>query len=287
VTVLTEKDGELTLKPDVKPRPFLKWAGGKSQLLPELVARLPKNFKAYHEPFVGSGALFFDLFQRQQLSEVYLSDINRHLIAAYLALQKQVEAVIDLLKRHQRLNSRNYYYRIRRRTPSRSTERTARLIYLNKTCFNGLYRENKSGQFNVPYGSYENPTICDEDNLRSVARALRSVVVKCHSYEKAMSQARQGDFVYLDPPYYPLSGTSSFTAYDREGFTVVDQCRLRIAFEDLHTRGAYVMMSNSDTPLINELYRRFRIDKVFASRLINSRSDKRGKITELIIRNYK
>ncbi len=269
-------------------RPFLKWAGGKGQLLPELTARLPQTFAAYHEPFVGSGALFFELASRGTLTRVYLSDVNQSLIDAYLAVRDEVDQVIRLLQAHRNGHSREYYYTVRALDPARlpPAERAARVIYLNKTCYNGLYRENRRGQFNVPFGRYTNPTICDEDNLRAASCALQRVDIAQGSYASVIDRARPGDFVYFDPPYHPLSATSSFTAYDRNGFTEDDQRRLRDVFADLTRRGVYAMLSNSDTPLIRKLYADFNVDRVYASRSINSKGSRRGKIAELIVRSY-
>jgi len=275
-------------KTGVAPRPFLKWAGGKGQLLPDLIARLPECFAAYHEPHVGSGALFFTLASHGVPSQAYLSDVNPALIDTYLAVRDQVEDVIAILKKHQKKHDRDYYYLVRAIDPSRLTlaGRAARIIYLNKTCYNGLYRENKRGQFNVPFGRYTNPTICDAANLRNVSRVLQGVDIAQRGYASALDCARPGDFVYFDPPYQPLSATSSFTAYNRNGFGEDDQRRLRDVFAQLAERSVRVMLSNSDTPLIHELYVGFTIDRVYATRSINSKSNRRGKIAELIIRNY-
>ena len=282
---------ELTLlnqSTGIRPRPFLKWAGGKRQLLPELFARLPDCFAAYHEPHVGSGVLFFELASRGALPQAYLSDVNPSLIDTYVAVRDQVEDVIAVLKKHQRKHDQDYYYLVRAIDPSRLSlaGRAARIIYLNKTCYNGLYRENKSGQFNVPFGRYKNPTICDAVNLRAVSRALQGADIARRNYDSVRDWAKPGDFVYFDPPYHPLSATSSFTAYDRKGFSEDDQRGLRDVFGELAQRGVHVMLSNSDTPLIRELYAGFNIGRVYASRSINSKGNRRGKIAELIIRSY-
>lgn len=272
----------------VRPKPFLKWAGGKRRLLPELLVRLPERFAVYHEPHVGSGALFFELVSHGILSQAYLSDVNPSLIDTYVAVRDQVEDVIAILKKHQKKHDCDYYYLVRALDPSRLSPaaRAARIIYLNKTCYNGLYRENKSGQFNVPMGRYVNPTICDSVNLRNVSRALDGASIARQGYAAVRDQAERGDFVYFDPPYHPLSATASFTAYDSNGFTTGDQCKLRDVFAELARKRVYVMMSNSDTPLIRKLYRGFKIDRVYVNRPINSKSNGRGKVAELIIRNY-
>lgn len=268
------------------PRPFLKWAGGKTQLLDRLLERLPSTFRAYHEPFAGSGALFFALAAQGRLAKAYLSDNSPALMDTYLAVRDDVEAVIRRLKRHR--HEKEYYYRLRAADPDKLPlyQRAARLIYLNKTCYNGLYRENKQGQFNVPFGQYKNPKICDADNLRAVSVVLQGVRIERRHYLSVMRRARPGDFVYFDPPYHPRSRTASFTAYDRNGFTEADQHTLRDAFAELARRGVQVMLSNSDTPLVRELYADFNIDRVYATRPINSKGNRRGKIAELIIRNY-
>ncbi len=275
-------------KTGIAPRPFLKWAGGKGQLLPELIARLPEDFAAYHEPHVGSGALFFELATHGALSQVYLSDANPSLIDTYLAVRDHVEDVISTLRKHQKKHDRDYYYLVRAIDPSRLplAGRAARVIYLNKTCYNGLYRENRRGQFNVPFGRYQNPTICDAANLRNVSRVLQGVDIARRGYASVLDYAQPGDFVYFDPPYHPVSATSSFTAYDSHGFGEDDQRRLRDVFAELARRGVCAMLSNSDTRLIRELYADFRIERVYASRSINSKGGQRGKIAELIIRCY-
>jgi DNA adenine methylase len=272
----------------IRPKPFLKWAGGKGRLLPELIARLPDRFEAYHEPHVGSGALFFELAARGVLAKAYLSDVNPSLIETYLAIRDQVEDVISILHKHRKKHDQDYYYLVRAIDPARLSPvgRAARVIYLNKTCYNGLYRENKRGQFNVPFGRYQNPAICDAANLRAVSRVLQGVVIEQRGYTSTLDYAQPGDFVYFDPPYHPLSATSSFTAYDRHGFAADDQRGLHNVFAELARRGVFVMLSNSDTHFICDLYDGFKIERVYASRAINSKANGRGKIAELIIRNY-
>lgn len=270
----------------VEARPFLKWAGGKTQLLPELLARLPAEIRRYHEPFVGSGALFFALRARGLAARAYLSDANEPLVETYKAIRDDVEGVIAALARHR--NEETHFYRVRDLDPSTLTpaERAARLIYLNRTCFNGLYRENRSGRFNVPFGRYARPRICNETNLRAVSSALKRVCISRRDYASVLDLAKPGDFVYFDPPYQPVSATSSFTSYDRHGFGEEDQRRLRDVFARLASRGVSVMLSNSDTPLVRELYAGFRIDRVWASRAINSKGDRRGKVAEVIVLGY-
>lgn len=268
-------------------RPVLKWAGGKGRLLPELLARTPETFNAYHEPFIGGGAMFFALAGQGRLGQTHLSDANPSLIDVYLALQNDVDSLIAILRRHP--YDRDHYYRVRALNPANLTlpERAARIIYLNKTCYNGLYRENRRGQFNVPFGRYKNPTICDEPNLRAAAHVLQGVDVCRRHFSTVLEHACPGDFVYFDPPYHPLSATANFTAYDRHGFGEGDQRRLRDVFATLGDRGVRAMLSNSDTPFIRELYGGFIIDQVHVARAVNSRAGGRGKVAEVIVRNYR
>ncbi|CUS03604.2 Modification methylase LlaDCHIA [Candidatus Promineifilum breve] len=270
----------------VRARPVLKWAGGKGQLLPDLLKRLPDSFEAYHEPFVGGGALFFELATQGQITTTFLSDINDSLIDVYLALRDCVEDVIVQLRQHK--HDHDYYYQVRAVRPETLTlpERAARIIFLNKTCYNGLYRENRRGEFNVPFGRYKNPTICDEANLRAAARVLQGVDITRRPFATTLDYAKAGDFVYFDPPYHPLSATANFTAYDRAGFGPDDQRRLRDVFAALAERGVMAMLSNSDTPFIRELYAGFTIDQVFVARAVNSKANGRGKVAEVIVRNY-
>lgn len=267
-------------------RPVLKWAGGKSRLLGELLRGIPSSFGVYHEPFAGGGALFFELARQGRLTSAYLSDVNQPLIDVYLALRDCVDDVIRLLKLHR--HEKAYYYQIRALQPAGLSlpERAARTIYLNRTCYNGLYRENRAGQFNVPFGRYKNPTICDEPNLRAASRALQGVSLSCRHFASVLQLAQPGDFVYFDPPYHPLSATSCFTSYDRNGFGTDDQVELRDVFAELARRSVKAMVSNSDTPFIWQLYERYRISRVFTSRAINSKAGRRGKVAELIVHNY-
>jgi DNA adenine methylase len=264
----------------------LKWAGGKGRLLPELLARVPDSFHAYHEPFIGGGALFFALAGQGRLGQAHLSDANPSLIDVYVALRDCVDEVIAALRQH--VYEREHYYRVRALQPEALSlpERAARVIYLNKTCYNGLYRENRQGEFNVPIGRYKNPTICDEPNLRAAARALQGVDVARRRFSTVLDYAQERDFIYFDPPYHPLSATANFTGYDRDGFGEADQRQLRDVFAALGERGARAMLSNSDTPFIRELYADFRVEQVYAARAVNSKANGRGKVAEVIVRNY-
>ncbi|WPM32062.1 DNA adenine methylase [Hydrogenobacter sp. T-2] len=263
-----------------KPKPFVKWAGGKRQIVNLLVAYMPKNYETYIEPFVGGGALFFQVQPRKAI----IGDINQELINAYLVIKDHVEDLIEDLKMHK--NTPEYYYRIRAIDPKSldPIKRASRFIYLNKTCYNGLYRENSKGEFNVPFGRYKNPKIVDEENLKAVSEFLRScdLEVLCGDFEETCKKAKAGDFVYFDPPYY-----STFSNYTKENFTEKDHIRLRDLFVELDKKGVYLMLTNSNTDFIKNLYKGYRIEVVNTARFINCKGDMRGKGEhELIITNY-
>ena len=267
------------------PRPFLKWAGGKGQLIRQYQPFFPAHFTTYYEPFLGGGAIYFHLLPQQ----AELTDINPELVNVYCCIRDRVEDVIDLLQTHKQQHSKDYYYQVRSQANLPAIERAARLIYLNKTCFNGLYRENSKGAFNVPIGRYKNPKICDPDLLRAAAAALQAAQIEVNSFEQVCDRATgPDDFVYFDPPYHPLNATSKFTAYSRYAFRDEDQVRLRDTFVALAARGVKVMLSNSDCPFIRELYQDFAATTyaIQAARSINSNAQKRGKITEVLILSY-
>ncbi len=271
------------------PRPFLKWVGGKGQLLPELVKRVEMagDFGRYHEPFLGGGALFFELYRTGKLKKkAYLSDNNPRLIEAYVGVRDEVDAVIDLLQRHKRRHSEDHFYRVRAKSPKSLAERAARVIYLNKTCYNGLYRENRKGQFNAPFGRYKNPVICDEDNLRAVSKALKKASIESRHFQTVADRAAPGDLVYFDPPYHPVSKTASFEGYHQGAFGEDSQRLLSEVFAKLAAKRVYVLLSNSMTGLIRELYKPYHIDTVQAARAVNSRADKRGKVAEALVRSF-
>ncbi len=272
------------------PRPFIKWAGGKTQLLEQFEPLFPArgSIRRYIEPFVGSAAVFFRVRQLVEPRDVILADSNAELVNVYRAVRDDVEGLIRRLARHKRAHSAEHYYRVRARRPERlsPTARAARLIYLNKTCFNGLYRVNRSGQFNVPIGRYPNPPILDAENLRAAARALDRVTLKVAHFAEMLDYAREGDFIYLDPPYHPISSTSSFTAYTDGAFREEDQRELASVYARLARRGCLLMLSNSDCPLVRAIYRGFDIRKVRARRAINSRADRRGRIAEVVVLDY-
>ena len=268
-------------------RPFVKWAGGKTQLLPELVARMPTHYNHYFEPFLGGGALFFALTPEPAL----ISDVNPELINAYHIIQSDVESLIHHLQQHH--YDKQYFYQMRHldRTEDYHTwdpvHRASRFIFLNKTCYNGLYRVNSKGQFNTPFGHYKAPKILDADNLRACSLALQTAQIRWEPFEQVVHRARAGDFVYFDPPYAPLTATSCFTHYSKDGFDTQMQIKLRDICEQLDRQGVRFMVSNSAAPLILDLYQRFQVDFVEASRSINSKGNQRGKIKEGIITNYR
>lgn len=267
-------------------RPFLKWAGGKSKLISQYIPYFPPHIKRYYEPFLGGGAVFFYL-QSLRPFDAILTDVNPNLIHTYFAIQQDVESVIILLEKHQKLHDREYYYYIRSSVPETLIEQAAKFIYLNKTCFNGLYRENSQGNFNVPMGKYKNPLICNSELLRSASQALQSVKIAVQPFEAVLNSAiNLDDFVYFDPPYYPVSPTSNFTSYSREAFSKDDQVRLGETFATLAERGVKVMLSNSDCALIRAIYSNFNIHEIQAARSINSQGLKRGKISEVLVTSY-
>lgn len=267
------------------PRPFLKWAGGKSRLIQQYQVYFPKNYQTYYEPFLGGGAVFFYL----QPQKAILTDINAELINAYCCVRDHVEELIDLLKEHQSRHNLSYYYDMRNSEEKSNLNRAARLIYLNKTCFNGLYRVNSQGKFNVPVGRYKKPNICQEDLLRAAAQALAGVEIRQADFTEVLNFAvGEKDFVFCDPPYLPISNTSNFTAYSQNAFNIQDQEKLRDICAELARRGVKVMICNSDSEVIENLYTEinFKIHKIKAARSINSNTKSRGLINELLITSY-
>lgn len=274
------------------PQPFLKWAGGKRQLLPEIRKRIPATFDTYYEPFVGAGAVLFDL----QPEKAVINDKNSELVNVYRVIKHEIEALIEELKKHSDGNHPDYFYKIRAmdREPGykelSSAKRAARILYLNKTCFNGLFRVNRKGFFNVPFGKYKNPNIVNEDVLRAVHSYLHAndVQILEADFAEVAARAKAEDFVYFDPPYDPVSGTASFTSYSLDGFGKEEQLRLRDLCVELDQKGVPFLLSNSATDFILEIYaeKGFIIEKVSASRTINSVASKRGKVDEVLVRNY-
>lgn len=267
------------------PAPILKWVGGKRQLVPEILKAFGgRRLDHYFEPFVGGGAVFFALVERDLVCRAVLSDTNAELITTYRAVQREVDRVIAILAEHR--NTRDHYYAVRDRDPAALSpaERAARMLYLNRTCFNGLYRVNARGQFNVSFGRYVNPTICDADGLRAAARALARAELRICDYSVALDDVRAGDHAYCDPPYVPLSPTASFTQYTPDGFSALDHMKLRDFARLLKGRRASVVLSNSDTPIVRELYcLGFSLREVKAARAVNCRADRRGAVSELLI----
>lgn len=274
--------------------PFLKWAGGKTQILFEIEKFVPSEFNRYFEPFLGGGAVFFHLTTKNLQFTAYLSDTNEELITVYRVVKDDVEKLIDILKKHQKDYDKDpieFYYELRKFVPPTDVERAARFIALNKTCYNGLYRVNKRGVFNVPIGRYKNPLICDSNNLRNASLSLRDskVIIELSDYKQILLEnAREGDFVYLDPPYNPASSTASFTSYTNSGFTDTDQKELRDVFTELMDRKCKVLLSNSDTKFIRKLYSEFArcFKEVNVLRSINCRGSKRSGHKELIISSH-
>ena len=302
-TTRYEKDKTVTLKP------FVKWVGGKSQLVEEIEKMLPSCgngfLTKYAEPMVGGGALLFSILYKYDFRELYISDINTELMNAYCVIRDDVENLIEKLNEMQMLflpmdeNGRKYfYYTVRKKfndtslSEETAVDKAAEFIFLNKTCFNGLYRVNRKGEFNVPMGAYKNPTICDDENLRNIHAALQNVTIVCGDYTASKSFIDKDTFVYIDPPYRPISETSGFTSYNTDVFDDNEQIRLAKFIDEINMTGAKIVLSNSDPKNVNEednffddLYKNYKINRVEASRAINSKGDKRGKINELLICN--
>ncbi len=266
-------------------KPLLKWVGGKGQLVSELIRLVPKKFGSYYEPFAGGAALFFAMYRQGLLEgkQSVLSDINEELIDTYTSIREDVESVIKKLRTFR--YDKDQFYKIRAQTPDALAlpERAARMIYLNRTCFNGLYRVNSQGAFNVPFGRFTNPTICDADNLRAVSLAFKDAELRCQPFSAVLNSARKNDFVYFDPPYVPVSETAKFVSYVSSGFGLKDQEELAKVFSKLNEKGVKVMQSNSNTEWVNKHYQKFKRLLVNARRSVNSRGDRRGAIQELII----
>lgn len=269
--------------------PVLKWVGGKRQLLDELVPLLPKKISAYCEPFVGGGAMLFSI----QPKLAYINDINNDLILVYNTIKNDVESLISALTEYK--NEADFFYSVRdwdrdkkKYESLTDVEKAARIIYLNKTCYNGLYRVNNAGEFNSPFGNYKNPNIVNAPVLRAVNFYFNNAAIYFSStdYAETLYSIPKGTFVYLDPPYDPISSTSNFTGYSKGGFTQADQIRLRKCCDDLNNRGIKFMLSNSSTKFIRDQYSAYKITTVHAKRAINSVASKRGEVEEIVVRNY-
>ncbi len=266
-----------------KPRPPVKWAGGKGQLLEQFETLFPTTrYKLCIEPFVGGGAVFFHL----QPKKAVLIDSNEELINFYLVVRDHMEELLVDLRKHE--NKAAYYYQIRALQPEELSpvERASRFLYLNKTGYNGLWRVNRQGRHNVPFGRYKNPKIVDEPNLYLVSKTLKKAKIICGDFSLILKHAKPGAFVYFDPPYHPLSALANFTSYTADSFNEKEQIRLAEVFRELDRMGCLLMLSNSDTELVRELYKGYDIRTVWARRNINCRPDSRGPIAELVIRNY-
>ena len=303
----------------INAKPFLKWAGGKTQILSELELRLPLHIKKtgiidrYVEPFIGGGAFFFLLKRDYQIKKSYLVDVNKELVIGYKVIQKTPLKLIEKLKSLEESfiklasnDRKELFYEIRYLYNQQITdfdykkynndwvERASSLIFLNRTCFNGLFRQNSKGEFNVPYGDYANPNICDEVNIHEASRALKGTEIVQADFEVSEEFIEENTFVYLDPPYRPLDKTSSFTSYAKEDFNDNDQRRLAVFYKQMSSKGAYLILSNSDPKnqnpdddFFDDLYKDFNIDRILANRMINSNGKKRGKIKEILVTNYK
>jgi len=276
-------------------QPFIKWVGGKRGLIEQILPLFPKDFNDYYEPFVGGGAIFFELFAKGLLynKKVILSDINGELVNTYKVIKNNPFELIDNLERFKEQHTKEFYYKIRELDRKENynqlsnLQKATRFIYLNKTCFNGLYRVNKKGYFNTPIGSYKNPNISNRDLILNASEALQNVQIVQQSFKEIIKQAKKNDLVYFDPPYYPLNNSSNFTSYDSNCFLENEQFELFELFDKLSDMGAKVVQSNSDTKFIKDLYKNYDIKIVNANRFINSKGNGRGKITEVLIRNKK
>lgn len=297
-----------------KVRPFVKWVGGKSKLIPQMEQYYPKELKenkidVYIEPFVGGGAIIIDILKKYNIKKTYAFDINKNLINCYNIIKEKVESLVLNLKKLEEEylklddeNRKEYYYDIRKKYNSinvenekEALEKTTYFIFLNKTCFNGLYRENRRGQFNVPIGKYKNPTICDEKNLIELSKLIKNVTFINGDYRESYKYIEENTFIYFDPPYRPINKTSSFTSYSKEDFNDENQKELGEYFRKINDNNSNVklMLSNSNPKNNNEeddffeqIYNGFKINEIKANRMINSNKEKRGKISELLITNY-
>lgn len=267
----------------VVARPFVKWAGGKSRSVAMLSQLFPLSVRRYYEPMVGGGALFFALANEKRFERAFLNDVNDDLITAYYAIKHDPLKVVGFLKRMK--VGKRAFLELRAKDMRRASPaaKAARFIYLNKTCFNGLYRVNKSGQFNVPFGDYKNPVVCDVDNITACYKALKGVALDCLDFEKVVRDAGRGDAVYFDPPYIPVSKTSDFTSYTAGGFKMKEHERLAACFAYLANKGVAVALTNSDTDTTRSLYGGYEIRSYQASRAINSDGEKRGKVGEILV----
>lgn len=288
-------------------KPFVKWAGGKTQILGEIRKRYPSRIEKYCEPFVGGGAVLFDVLQKSRPKKILINDINQNLVNAYVQIKLNVDELCEKLNQLQNQylsksddERKSFFYEKRNEFNSLSSdssqheklEKTALFIFLNKTCFNGLYRVNKKGEFNVPFNNAKNPLICDEKNLRACSELLQNVEITCGDYKNCADFCDEKTFVYLDPPYRPLTKTAAFTSYSENDFGDKEQIELEKFVAEISEKGAKVLLSNSDPKNVNEkdeffdeLYKDFDIERITAARMINSNAKKRGAVSELLITN--
>ena len=276
-----------------EPKPFVKWVGGKRQLMQDLENNFPKQFATYHEPFLGGGAVMFNLLTKKPQLSCNVSDFNSDLILAYVTIRDKLGKLIESLENHSKnyhKDSAEYYYQVRKQEPKQQIEKVSRLLFLNKTCFNGLYRVNKKGQFNVPLGRYTNPNIVNKENLTAVSKILQSKKIKisCRDFEAVLGDAKKGDLVYFDPPYQPVSSTANFTSYTHRDFTEEDLERLAKLADQLHSKGCYVLLSNSNSKTVKDFFskKHWKISSINVNRAINSNAQKRTGHKEIIIKNY-
>lgn len=277
--------GSISAEPSTRPTPFVKWAGGKGHLLGQMVGFIPEEWGLYLEPFLGGGAAFFRLLPETAV----LGDLNPELMNVFRVIQNDVELLMRQLDRHgPRKSDEAYYYEVRKQRPEEMdpVSRAARALFLNKTCYNGLYRVNQKGEFNVPFGRYEKPQLYDSENLFACCRALRGKSLLTADYTKTLSYAHSGDLVYFDPPYEPVTETANFTSYTVESFGQEEQRKLADYFRILDKKGCILMLSNSATPLVHELYAEYYLVKLKGSRAISSKAGTRGPVEELLIMNY-
>ncbi len=280
-------------KTNLSPKPFVKWAGGKRQLIPTISKCLPAKFNTFFEPFLGGGALFFYMLDKYDDPKCNVSDLNSDLILSYVTIRDHIDSLIDSLRNHKEQydkDSKTYYYSTRDDDPSDPIEKTSRLIFLNRTCFNGLYRVNSKGKFNVPLGSYVNPNIVGEENLRLVSARLQSskAVIACRDFDDVLKYATRNDFVYFDPPYQPVSDTAHFTSYTKQDFTSDDLDRLADVCNKLDSKGCMILLSNSYSKKVEDMFSDmpWKTSKITANRFINSNSKNRTGHYELLIQNY-
>ncbi len=275
------------------PKPFVKWAGGKRQLIPQIEKHIPEKFSSYFEPFLGGGALLFHLLSENKNLKGHVSDLNSDLVLSYITIRYNLNELLKSLQKHSDKyfsDSKSYYYSVRESNPKSQIEKVSRLLFMNRTCFNGLYRVNSKGKFNVPLGRYSNPNIVQEENLRSVNQFLNhnKIIIKCQDFSSTVEKAKRGDFVYFDPPYQPVSKTANFTSYTNSNFGLNDLKRLAKVSNQLTKKGVNVLLSNSSSKQVRELFssKDWEINKIVANRAINSDSNKRTGHFELLIKNY-